>query len=324
MKKKGVIELQFDWIFVIIAGAVILLFFGMLVNKQRDVSEVRSQITFQKNLQTILVGAEVDKYTVNVVKVPDREIDYSCEGFSVASLGAFKQRVTFAPDLIKSKTRKMITWSLDWRVPFRVTNFLYVTSPEVKYYIVDDDDVTNEDSIADQLFNLLPDKLDKELIVNVNSASGEGNYKVKFVFFTPLPRSLSSNFDDVNAIYVNGDLDGYGTIEFFEGNNLQSKGTSKYLKKEMLIGAVFAEDKEIYDCQVKKAKEILGRVAEVYAKRTEKIRSSTDDYCKTFYGGLVNKFRGLKNDDLGNVNSVSEGIENSNENIQINSCPLVY
>lgn len=328
MKKRGVIEIQFNWIFVMIAGAIILLFFTMMVSKQRDVSEVRSQINFQNNLQTILVGAEIDKNTLNVVNVPNREIEYSCEGFSIASLGSFNQRVTFAPNLIKSKTRQIITLSLDWRVPFRATNFLYVTSPEVKYYVVVDDN-SDDGSIGNHLFNLLPEKLDKEIITAMPTIN-EGNYKVKFIFFTThstLPSTFDIDDEDVGAIRINGELDGIGDISFYKGGTFSLDGNAEYLKKEMLLGAVFAENKEIYDCQVEKAKESLSKVADVYLKRIEEIVSDYgSDNCGTMYGGAIINLNVLNDisSSLFTINTKLEDLEKENKKVQRSSCALIY
>ncbi|PIN70040.1 hypothetical protein COV93_03165, partial [Candidatus Woesearchaeota archaeon CG11_big_fil_rev_8_21_14_0_20_43_8] len=45
-----------------------------------------------------------------------------------------KLGTVFGPHKIEGN--KMIVWSRDWSIPFRIANFLYVTSPKVKYYFV--------------------------------------------------------------------------------------------------------------------------------------------------------------------------------------------
>lgn len=137
--KKGVVEVQFNWVFIVIIGAVILIFFVSMSMKQKGVSEQKLSVTIAEHMKTILTSAEVTEKSVNLITVPGKDIKYDCgSGFSVSSMASFSPRIIFTPSLLKSQSQKLITWSLDWNVPFRVANFLYVTSPEVLYILVHD------------------------------------------------------------------------------------------------------------------------------------------------------------------------------------------
>ena len=57
--KKGVIEVQFNWVFIIIIGAVIIAFFVNMSMKQKGVSEEKLSVTIAEHMKTILTGAEV-------------------------------------------------------------------------------------------------------------------------------------------------------------------------------------------------------------------------------------------------------------------------
>src|SRR3989338_6564442 len=137
--KKGVIEVQFNWVFIIIIGAVILAFFVSMSMKQKGASEEKLSITIAEHMKTILTSAEVTERSVNLITVPNKDITYECgTGFSVSSMASFNPKIIFAPSPLKSQSQKLITWSLDWNVPFRVTNFLYLTSPDILYILVHD------------------------------------------------------------------------------------------------------------------------------------------------------------------------------------------
>ena len=46
MNKKGIIEIQFNWIFVLVVGAIILVFFFGFVQKQKSFAEEKNAGSF--------------------------------------------------------------------------------------------------------------------------------------------------------------------------------------------------------------------------------------------------------------------------------------
>ena len=74
--KKGVIEVQFNWIFVLIVGAIILAFFVSIVMKQKDLSSGRLGTKLATDLETITTGAEVSVGTAQLIKVPNSLIEF--------------------------------------------------------------------------------------------------------------------------------------------------------------------------------------------------------------------------------------------------------
>jgi len=106
-------------------------------------------------------------------------------------------------------------------VPYRVTNFLYITSPDIRYIIVDDD--IGSYSLADELNRTLPPDyiekrgkkrlfMNKELVDNTNDLGDKNNYKVKFIFFDNPSGGLSTG-KDVSAINIKSDSSCSGSSE---------------------------------------------------------------------------------------------------------------
>jgi len=355
MKKRGVLELHFNWIFVLIAGAVIFAFFIAVVNKQREFSEIKSSGTIITNLDSILTGAQVSTKTVNIIDMPKVDIGFECNRYFIGSVPKqIKSNVVFAPGLLKGK--RMITWTLDWNVPYRVTNFLYITDPQLRYVIVYD--VATED-VANKLYDELPKEINKENILVTEIAADfkdKNNYKVKFVFLTdgdvtdaPSTDAFGKLSDmddrDITAINVNVGspdvIESTGEIMFYEndeGGWLGMGVKTFYLKHESLFGAVFAEDDVMYNCAMRKAFKKLNFVSEIYNGRS----SSLKDY----YGPLDNCYDPHSKDYLNEIVGYSdtqstdfpenfifgiEDIENSansvegeNHKAQLNSCALIY
>jgi len=143
MNKKG-FELQFHWIFILIAGAIILAFFFAIASKQKDISEQKISITLSNDIEAIASGAGVTRGSVQPVPIPRITIEFSCSDLCDCSYspGAgvsnpFMDNLIFAPGKIEGN--EMLLWTLDWKVPFRVSNFVYVTNNRVKYFFVSDE-----------------------------------------------------------------------------------------------------------------------------------------------------------------------------------------
>ena len=148
---KGSMSIQFNWILVLIIGGLILTFFISVVQKQRSVSEENIASSIQTDLQSILASSHVSTETASVIEIPSNEIQYSCEGFKVGNQFPTKFRYTFAPDLLKSDRNTISVFSYDWSMPYKITNFLYVTSPDIKY-LIDSSSI----GFADLLEGLMP------------------------------------------------------------------------------------------------------------------------------------------------------------------------
>src|SRR3989338_1793666 len=67
--KKAQMEITFNWVYILIAGAVILLFFVGLVARQKVVSEERLSGEIVEVMSSILVGAGVSEKTKNFIDV---------------------------------------------------------------------------------------------------------------------------------------------------------------------------------------------------------------------------------------------------------------
>lgn len=308
MKKRGVIELQFNWIFVLIAGAIIFIFFMNIVNKQREFSNIKTAGTIITSLDSILTGAQISTDTVNIIDMPKADIGFECNRYFIGPVPKQIQRnIIFSPNLLKGN--KIITWTLDWNLPYRVTNFLYLTNPKVRYIIVN-----NSDNLGPKLYNELPKEINKELIdkSELTDLIDKNNYKVKFIFLNNVDDNALLKFkrmpdEEVTAINLI-DIENLnvipltGTIEFLQKNEdeWQSVGTTYYLKIESLFGAIFAADLDTYNCVMKKAFKKLNLVTKIYLKRSEDLRD---------YYGIEN---------IGCANAHSKAISNL-ENMEVAS-----
>ncbi len=342
MNKKA-IEIQFNWIFVLVAGAAILLFFTVIIAKQKNISDISTKTTVLKSIEAIIAGASVTTDTTKIDDIPESSIEVSCGRVSIGGVSKqYQNLILFAPNLIKGN--RLIWQTAAFSVPYKATNLLFMTSARARYIIIADD----SDNIAREINKLLPSDLVKEFYkpTQASTIRNENNYKVKFIYFFMDPEnSVLSPFkdlpdSDVTAIKVTGDLD-KGEIEFFEkkGQSWDSKGTSSYITKSSLLGAVYTGALETYECSMRNVFARLNIVTSVYIDKTQELETShpPPSNCYTPYLSSLSylgnirsssnnlaKSENFAEQDIVAITSAKSTLSAKNKILQENSCPLIY
>ena len=333
MNKKG-FEIQFNWLFVLVAGTAIILFFTVVVIKQKNVSETSTKATVLKSMEVIITGASVSTDTTNIIDIPNSDIEVDCSRVSIGGVSKqYQNLVLFAPSLIKGN--RLITQTLAFSVPYRATNLLYITSPQLRYIIIGDS------RLAKDVNKSIPSELKKEFYQTAPEIKNLNNYKIRFVFFENIidfPKTLEKMPDyDVTAIKINGDNE-KGTIEFLQkkGTSWLSKGTSFYIGKQSLIGAIYADTFDMYECNMRNVFSRLNLVTKIYAERTKKLTqeaivSGRQFQCNQFYSNALNQLNSISaassNFNKENIDVIADSaksLSSENKNAQIYSCTLIY
>src|SRR3989338_3153089 len=86
-QRKGQVESQFAWIFILIAGAVILFFFFSVVGKQRETAKQRLAVSLSADFEAILSSAAVAKGASQLLPIFSQAIDFSCTDQCACSFG---------------------------------------------------------------------------------------------------------------------------------------------------------------------------------------------------------------------------------------------
>lgn len=329
MNKKA-FEMQFNWIFVLVAGAAILLFFTVVVVKQRSVSETSTKTTVLKSIEAIITGASISTDTINIINIPSSDIEISCNRVSLGSLSRqYQSLILFAPSLVKGN--RLITQTLAFSTPYRATNLLYITSPQLRYIIIGNTNLANE------INKSLPSDLKKEFYQSVPQIKNLNNYKVRFIVFGDMvdfPKALEKMPDyDATAVRINGDNE-KGIIEFYQkdGTSWLSKGSSFYIGKSSLIGVVYADTLDMYNCNMLNTFSRLNLVTKIYVEKTKKIMQSTASLpCKQSYGNALNHLSivyeassDFNKENIDKISDAAKSLADENKNAQLYSCPLIY
>ncbi len=314
--KKASIELQFNWLFVLIIGFVILLFFIGLTQSSKKASQNSIDLTIKKSLNTIFTSFMVNpEDTVKTIELPKTRIEFYCDyltGASGYSIGKYtqdiKSDVFFSPNYIEGST--LTAWTMPWELPFFITNFLFVTSPNARYIFVND-----PHGMMQKLNSTLKDKrlregsyvtlFNKQLIDPLDIVYDENNYRVKIIFIDgsppenwPLVPDALVDYDDIAVSALNitplaplNNLNGWGKITFYrkQGNRFLEENQTYYLGRESLIGAIFSQDAGMYLCSMRKALDRMSKVALIYENRSKQMNRyletahGFDNSCKAFF-----------------------------------------
>jgi hypothetical protein len=344
MRKKAQIDIQFNWIFILIVGAIILAFFVSVSMWYKGTQEQKISGDIVTKLDSLFMTAKESPKTARYTSIPEVSLMFTCD----VDCSAYGCPSTFSGGGISMSTEtqvlftlasfdatNVITWALEWALPHKIANFLYLTHDGVRYVLVYDD---AHSDVAYAVTSLLAENsyLTKESI-NIDleefSLVDKNDAFVRIVAFldegnideATITASLGEEGWDV--VYVDG------TEE--SGLLVYTDGSVSYLGLPLLIGGIFAEDATFYSCNVYKAGIQADLVSRVYYERAvflEEYYTSGggEEYCSYYFGNAVQDALVSIGEGVGSEN-MGEGLleqvrllKENNAYAVIKGCPRLY
>lgn len=356
LNNKAQVETQFNWIFILIVGAVILIFFTGIVIKQKSSSEAKISESVITDLESIFTGGSLSTGTSQMIETPNVDIRFDCTGYDIKGVKkTIANMILFAPSTVKG--RNILTWNLDFNMPYKITGFLYITSPEMRYIFVGykPEDISRMNST-------LPKNMNIEFVSSMNEIKDKNNYRVRLIakgqsggrsgiFDGAAPQSIKNMKDRLSALLITGNkltfysCDSSGNFRK-TGDTLQVDITGSELEPS-LYGAIFTDNIEMYNCMMGKALERAYFVSKVYSDRNNAINEyykTTSNQCKDFIHDFSSYPDNIKEiypyfssgqisqqqltelgTKIGLLQLDAQGIANHNSKVLIQrSCPLIY
>lgn len=330
--KKSQVEVTFNWVYILIAGAVILLFFVGIVAKQKKVSDENLSIEVGQILSSILQGASVSEKTRSYIQLEglaDRTFFFNCEEgmtkFGLVDSPRWESNSIvplFAP--VEIQTATLVLWSLPYFLPYKVMDFLFVTSVNTKYFLAG-----NGNGFAEEFFNAVEEDQSKFKlnVVSLREDPNPGkNFQVRVVYLDELEELPSSfvNLADERVTAVH--LDDKKAIYYQkEGSEWRKTGETEILSLDeerdaAKYAAIFAADAEQYECNMQKAFLRLKLVTEIYTKKTELLGNYYEEQknVNPDYGTCLEYVRGFGNQE--NLRGKVASIKNHLGCLEINNC----
>ncbi len=308
MQKRG--QIQFNWVFVIIAGAVILAFFINFTIKYIDLQNQKMGAEMARDLDNNLNSLSNNILTrKDEIALPlNADFEFNCNTNSFKINNFYNQyisnKIIFSSP--KFKTRILKVWVNSWKYPFKIDNFFYISSDKIKYYLYP---APSAISAVLEIKGKIPDIFDVEILTSTSIPTDLSKYQeVRIISFNG--NAPSWNFPNVKKIkiyLVNKKID-----------NLP------YFGDEMMYGAIFSNE---YPCLFEKIKEQFKEIIKIYSSKATGLWSSTSqqncDYT-SIKNKLNNLVRYLDNRDYDQIPSLITQIDSLNRDLDSKGCVTVY
>ena len=285
MEKRGV-NLTFKWIFALIAGFIIFLFIINFGYNHIYLSESKTSAILVNQFENQLESLSISEFLTKEIDMGNVfEINFDCNSISNKNVELNTEKIIFSDRTIKAKD--FLLWTQLWKYPFGITNFYYLIDKNQKFYFFDAPyELTSSIPPTFPIYSF-PDKVPEDSTI---------------VFFKqPSPIQLQE-YQDHNIKIVKNNK-----ITFYPNKQ------TDYYGDEMLLGAIFTDNYNKYECLKNKAIKKLNIISYVYQKKAETLSriGCSDKYLMIM--NLLNDFN-LQN---------PEAIQNADEEIERNgSTPL--
>ncbi len=349
-RRKGVVDVQFNWIFVMIAGFVMFLFIISIVFAQKRSADTQAGISAVNQITTLIKGKQQAANVYSEITLPPADINFQCDPaydtftFKIenAERTPLKTEIIFVPRDIS--TNKIIIWSQAFTVGFPVSIFTYISTDKSMILIYND----TENSYATQIYDDLPNNISKRYISNPTEISAYDNYdNVKIICFdgSGCPPSNyeymsitpgSSATGGANLGYsMQPGLYDYGEIIFHKKGTPtpdSASQTTYYITKSGLYGAIFSDSVGFYNCQMSRALKqfevkrslvesrllLLQTVVEPDSECGVAINSTLEIEIKDIRDPVLNA------DNVSSLYMNSRFLNTRNTDLQMSSCPQIY
>jgi hypothetical protein len=350
--KKAVIEVGFSWIFILIAGAVILGLFAYIGINQGNFFRTMFHSNLLTDLNSIFIGAMVSKDTAAIFNIPTTTLNFGCNSYSIEGIShPVEGRLVFGPNNIK--TSRLITWSKPWSLGYRITNMLYITSPYVKYIIAF---TPAQASFAQEIYDDLPSQLSKELVAISGPQRGQikqENYEKVVVMVLGLtehdllqtdvydPSHFKKN--EVTFLYLLNHRYLTDTILtakiMFKNTQQQQQSFNPFLPGpytqdtydiSSVYGAFISGDQENWQCLMERAYSKAKDVSKIYWFKADILRNTHPSaICSIHYSDSIVRYQNMHSDlgppvEIGSIPNHISWFNNLNIILERASCPLLY
>lgn len=315
LQDKSGVAITFNWMFSLVAGVLIFSFLIYFAVQNTDLFGKVTARVVAEELDILFSGYETTQTRSTLDLGKKIELGFSCKDgrqrFTINDREGKTMwgKIVFAPQKIENDKINVATAS--WDVPFRVANFVY---------------------LWDKRYTLIGEIPDVDFLGNFQRSS---TANIRFVDDPGLSddygtgvcsNDWGSQHEKVIYYKKNSDDSYFGYICFFEENGDVRR--SSFYGEAMMIGAIFVDDKNDFDCIKKIAVDRLKIVNEVYEKRKSKIINlelgGGCDVSGAYDNAVYNEREDLENFDSQFDYSDVNLVKSSNERLIRGGCVGVY
>lgn len=258
-KAQGV---QFNWIFVVVSGAILIIFFSGFGIKYAELQKNRENAEIARGIDRIINGLRGQEQYKTIDINANFKFEFNCDSFTINDnyVQNLNGKIIFTQDNLK--VNKLYAWTKEFKKAYKIDNFVYLVDSNKDYYLIKD----GNEEYASKIYNELPSIFTnfKTLYFDelIKSQLGKNN---EFVFFS------ESSQDQINELKEKGDLliiDSINNIVTFNKNE-----KAKVLNEALVYGAIFSGGYNTYKCGYDQLTEKFSNINNIYTKKAEYLQS---------------------------------------------------
>lgn len=340
-QKKGMIGEQINWIYVMIAGTLILGFFVGIVYRQKQAADRGIAEDILKGVDAL---TSYPPRSSQLVHIPGLELYISCKS-GRTTLRAENSQSTrepyepvFGPSLIKAN--HIITMTDEWNVPFKATNFIFLTGNDTRYVVFYDS--PESEILAKMIIEELPVQSNKKIVAKGSLVENDNTRRAVLIGAMTEPDRpawADSLGKELVAMTITvhqparEDQPISGTANYCQKSGTGFACSSEDFKtyffgKAMLKGIIYSGSKPEYECRIERAMDRLNNVANVYSGKVRMLNEkapSLPSVCSDKYdSGNVEMLKGLKVQGISRIREIEMEVWEQNMASLQQSCPTIY
>lgn len=333
---KKAIAIQFFWVFVIIAGAIILAFFVSLTMKYKSLNEQKIAAELAQNFNTVIAASLQAEGTVQNITIPNTGVKFdcttgcNCRVYTGKSAKDYEDKIILAPAELEETD--MTFWTEPFTTPFKGANILYITNPMTRYYIIGTE--TGTKIIETLLKNDLPPEINAIYGMPANPEPGYTSYRIITVdgeipTTITIPDWLKKEKLDAMEYTTSGEAKYYTWNRKTDDWQPPSPIAIPADGRPLLYAAIFAKNSVMYECMLAKTLERTKRIARIYQERSAMLANTVPE-CQIAYLSAETRFKEIADYNggllatLGGMQVTKLELDDLNNFLKRESCPLLY
>ncbi len=357
--KNAMVDTQFHWLFVLLAGGFILLLFAIFIGQGIAANQEKQTALMLEYFDNVFTSSQnLQHLDESVDSLSSIDIKQDCEPGVESRLQfvgeSLDKKTTYLP-IFSAKDISGTTYAvktLPYDAPFHIDNPLYLTDSQTLYIVYSDDA-----DVRDRYAQLLPSHATKVETDDLSTVkltgfknvviitSDEGSSTISGQITPPDIAKLPANLQNANLRHADV-VSGTKTVDYYYAahtnngvillappdNLLPNDGdisSVTYFDDASLLGAIMSDDPLVYECNIQKLGERARAVALQIAVRAQTLASTPnmDGRCVGAYNSAASSiFTALTDsttDDLASPDWQNSLATNNDQLIKW-SCPALY
>ncbi len=331
--KRGITMFPFLLIFVMIAGAIILMFFFQFGTDLLSTSEKINKLTVLKNIDQQLAFLFQNNALSNIELGMKSKITVDCSivngkpqtnlSFDERSLKS--QKIIVAPITLEGKTIR--AWTRSWNYPFKIENIYYLLPglgelKNIKIYLqqLPPDKIASNKELKEfiQGLNEIP-LLPMTTFAQITAPQTDKKLVILLDKTIPFPATIESN-TRIIRIDFSQPLESRQVERREQGNTF----ITPYLGEELALALLFSRSTQTYECIEQQARTRLFDIITLYEKKQELLRCDQQDY--TGIQDLLGELKKIANNPRDSTNNLEafKTLEEINKEFRKINCPELY